>query len=536
MDNFLKTHIAHPWWARIFLYCVAFWAGAAVMIIELAATRVLSTLFGSSLYTWTGLIGIILIAMSLGYYAGGWLSDRKPSFTLLAHLLLTAAILTNGIPLLHTFWYNTFITMDIFWGPVIVSTLLLAFPACLLGAVPPYTIRLLSLLSGDHRIGFSAGSLGMISTVGSVIGTFGTGFILIPCLSIKAIFCITAGILGFLSLILYVFFFSKKLSRKKSILCFFVVLALITISTSAPFCYTALPIQNLVFEKTTFYHHIEVLQKPVNNDIETLLRLDIVTQGAQYQKSKEHYSRYTRYWRLIPFLLPHMRTTLFLGAGAFIMPENLLDYYPNTEITVVDIDPEIITVGKRFFRVNDYPRMNIQVNDARRFIQQSHTTYDCIIGDVYSGFYNIPAHLVTKEFFLIIQEKLSSDGFFMMNLISQLSGPNALLFHSTIKTLQSVFPFTYIFPTRPYQLDACQNIIIIASQKDYSASIKDTSRITDEPLLALLKTYLHPSYYTSPDAYLFTDNYNPIEYLIARSIYAYNRHAAQKAATAQHSK
>src|SRR5512135_3333517 len=129
---------------RILLLLMAFFAGAALMIIELCANRVLAPWFGNSLYTWTGLIGIILVAMSFGYYLGGWLVDRKPDFATLCQLLLASAFFTLLIPFLQQGLEDIFSQADLVWGPVLSSLILFTLPGCLLGSVSPFAIRLTS--------------------------------------------------------------------------------------------------------------------------------------------------------------------------------------------------------------------------------------------------------------------------------------------------------------------------------------------------------------------------------------------------------
>ena len=165
---------------RIMLIIIAFISGASIMIIELAANRVLAPWFGNSLFTWTGLIGVILIAMSVGYYFGGWLADRKCDYLTLSHLLAASSVSILLIPLLQLALGNSLIHTNVMLGPVLASLLLFALPGCLLGSVSPYVIRMTSLLSSDRHIGLSAGTIFMYSTLGSVVGTFSAGFILIP--------------------------------------------------------------------------------------------------------------------------------------------------------------------------------------------------------------------------------------------------------------------------------------------------------------------------------------------------------------------
>ena len=185
---------------RILLLLMAFFSGAALMIIELCANRVLAPWFGNSLYTWTGLIGIILVAMSFGYYLGGWLVDRRPDFATLCQLLLASAFFTALIPFLQEALEDIFSQADLVWGPVLSSVILFTVPGCLLGSVSPFAIRLTSLLYQDRRIGTSAGSIGMVSTLGSVLGTFGAGFFFIPQMGVRTIFFFIAILLASLSL------------------------------------------------------------------------------------------------------------------------------------------------------------------------------------------------------------------------------------------------------------------------------------------------------------------------------------------------
>ena len=114
-----------------------------------------------------------------GYYLGGFLADRWPRYSLLAHLLAGGALTTAAIPLLQSGLRDSLNALDIIWGPVLATLLLLALPSCLLAAVSPFAVRLISLLSADKQVGFSAGSVSTASTVGSVAGTFLAGFVLI---------------------------------------------------------------------------------------------------------------------------------------------------------------------------------------------------------------------------------------------------------------------------------------------------------------------------------------------------------------------
>jgi spermidine synthase len=510
--------LRHEVRGRIILILMAFFSGAALMIIELCANRVLAPWFGNSLYTWTGLIGIILVAMSLGYYLGGWLVDRKPYFVNLSHLILASAFFTLIIPFLQSAIEGAFSSADLVWGPVLASLILFTLPGCLLGAVPPCAIRLTSLLYQDKRIGISAGSIGMFSTLGSVLGTFSAGFFLIPHLGVKTIFILISILLALLAMSGYIVFPSR--SKKTERVPIFLTLLLLIFSISVSFHHSPLPSQSL-FDRTTFYHRIRVMQQSLpNGDLEKTLLLDTTVEGAQYEKSREIPIPYQKYWELIKVFHPEVNKVAFLGAGAYTMPISLAKDYPQAKIDVVEIDPKVVEVGRLFFHLNECPQISPIVDDARRYIHLRHKKYDFIFGDAYNGVRYIPAHLVTLEFFRLIRDRLDERGIYMMNLISAVDGRDSLLFRAMVHTLGKVFDQIHVFALYPGNLKASQNLILVASRQ--KLPLKIDSRWAGEEKLrleGLLATYVLPQYYNASNAPVLTDNYNPVEYIVAQALH-----------------
>jgi spermidine synthase len=503
---------------RILLLLMAFFAGAALMIIELCANRVLAPWFGNSLYTWTGLIGIILVAMSFGYYLGGWLVDRKPDFATLCQLLLASAFFTLLIPFLQQGLEDIFSQADLVWGPVLSSLILFTLPGCLLGSVSPFAIRLTSLLYQDRRIGTSAGSIGMISTLGSVIGTFGAGFFFIPQMGVRTIFFVIAILLASLSLLGYLV--ASPFWQKRGRALFFLSIFLIVVSAAFSLYGSPLP-PEVLFDRTTFYHRIRVAQQKLpNGDSEKTLLLDTTVEGAQYEKSLEIPIPYQRYWELIKVFRADVKTAAFLGAGAYTMPLSLSRDYPLARVDVVEIDPRVVEVGRLFFRLNERPQILPAVADARRFLFLSQKKYDFIFGDAYNGLRYIPAHLVTVEFFQLVQKRLSDRGVYMMNLISAVDGEQAQLFRAVQKTLSRAFQHVYVFPLHPRDLEMVQNVILVTSNHTLPLEI-NSDRTGPERLRleALLATYVPPGNYSAPSAApVLTDNFNPVEYIVARGL------------------
>lgn len=502
---------------RPLLLLMAFLSGASIMVVEISANRILAPWFGNSIYTWSGLIGVILVAMSCGYYMGGRLIDRNSNYLILPHLFLASAFLTLSVPFLEAFLTRYLENIDIIWGPVIATAILFATPAFLLGAVSPIATRLISLLSSDRQIGIAAGSVGMLSTMGSVIGTFLAGFVLIPMVQINIIFGITGSILALLAVAGYILF-NKKSSKtlvttaSVAILAFGVTLSMFIMNTKRH--------ESIIFDKNTFYHRIRVQkQDRYTDDSLKVIYLDSTVEGAQYEKSKEIPIEYQRYWELVKVFAPEPKSAAFLGAGSFTMPEALADSYPDAKIDVMEIDPEVVEVGRRFFRVNDYPQISPVVGDARRSLRMSERKYDLIFGDAYNGIRYIPAHLVTKEFFEIVKSSLSDNGVYMMNIITAIEGENSKLFHGIVNTVMQSFEHIHVFSVNPHDMKEAQNIILVAANRKMDMKLSARFHGKEKKRLeGLLSTYIAPSSYNIDDSLVFTDSFNPIEYIIARNL------------------
>jgi spermidine synthase len=512
-----KNLTDHIFLHRCLLVIMAFTAGAAIMIIELAAIRILAPWFGNSLYTWTGLIGVILTAMSAGYYVGGWLADKKTSYLVLSHILAVAALFILAIPLFSNLLGTPLARYNVILGPVVASLFMFALPGFFLGSVSPYIIRLVSLLSADKHIGLSAGTVYMVSTIGSVLGTFASGFWLIPSLDLEQVFWFTGIAIALLASLGY--FLSFRQRGSVAFLSIILIGAIPMLMLAKAFTNPP-PDASILFDKMSFYHRIRVFQKKLpSEDKITELYLDTTREGALYHKSKKIPIQALRYWQLAPLFSGKLDSALVLGGGTFTLPQTFLDNYPQARVEVVEIDPAVVEVGRLFFRVNDYPTMHIVVDDARRYLAHTNRKYDLIFGDAYNGWRSVPAHLLTKEFFQSVKNHLNERGIFMMHLINAVKGNNSALFSSVIKTISQVFQESFVFATLPQKLTKIQSIIIVAADFD----LQPDSLIANIPpekqtLRKLLLSRISPEDYSTQDAYLLTDHFNPVEYLIAQTL------------------
>lgn len=186
------------------LIALVFVAGATSLAVEMAISRLLAPYFGSSLFVWASLIGLILLYLTVGYYIGGRLADRYPRPGVFYTLALIAALLIALVPPLSqpvlTWSLNIFATnpLNIFYGSLVSVIILLALPTILLGCISPFAIRLQVQQVG--KAGSTAGQLYAISTAGSILGTFIPVLVLLPDIGTALTFLASAAILLLVSL------------------------------------------------------------------------------------------------------------------------------------------------------------------------------------------------------------------------------------------------------------------------------------------------------------------------------------------------
>lgn len=496
---------------RIFLGISCFLAGAAMMVIEICAYRLLAPFFGNSVYTWTALIGVILIAFSAGGYLGGHLADRKMALDLLGWLLAGSAVLTFFIPALHTVFALSLSDRGLIAGPVMISLLLFAIPGVLLGAVSPAAVRFYSLTLKDTHVGAAAGTVSMLGSLGSFVGTFLSGFFLLSTFGVRSIFFGTALVL--LALAVFAFFLAKNSLKQQAPVIlsggFAFLMSWMTAPKQKP---------GVIYEHESFYHHIEVSEQQDGKVTRRVLQLDSTMEGGMDANSGDLILPYQEYWKLALLREPaKVSNALFIGAGAFGMPENVSRDFPDAAVDVVEIDPQVIEVGRKFFKLDEYPRVKAHAGDARRYLLQNDgKKWDLIFGDAYNGIRQIPPHLATQEFYQQVADHLEPKGIFIMNLIAAITGPKAELTSGMLATLRKVFPRVEVFSVG-YRRDDTQNVILMCSRENLRPLIVDRYVAPGSWQERLIRSHV-PAGTVPRSQFVFTDDHNPVDAIIARGL------------------
>lgn len=492
--------------SKYLLEIVVFVCGAVVMMFELVGSRVLGPYFGTSLFVWTSLIGIILGSLSLGYYLGGKIADKKSSFKSLSLIIFLAAISIGLMVSIKDFWLfvlqNSF--RDIRTSSVLASLTLFLPASVFLGMVSPYAVKL--KINNLNTSASTVGTLYAISTTGSIFGTFLAGFYLIPHFG-------TNKLLIILSITLFVI--SLALSAKKGIWIKLSVFAIVVIGWFVISGLNYMLPKSGFIDVDTAYNRIWIYNRIDyrTNKIVKMMGINNENHSSMFLDSDELVNEYTKYYHLVKHFNPNFKKTLMLGGAGYSYPKNFLHKYPEATIDVVEIDPKVTELAKKYFRLEESPRLTIYHEDGRVFLNKTQEKYDVIFGDAFSSRYSLPYQLTTKE---AVQKKyniLNDDGVVILNLISAIEGEKGKFLRAEYATYKSLFPQVYLFPVRDSDdSNTVQNIILVALKSEKDQTFKDSDPKLNEYLQHLWKKTV------DADIPILTDNFAPVDYYINKTI------------------
>ena len=452
------------WWGETHsLLVVVFVCGAVLMAFEMVGSRILAPTFGNTVFVWGSLIGVFLAALSLGYLVGGKLADRVPSFFLLGMSIAVAGIIILAVPLYAPFvcqWVDKTYTG---WSanPLIASMVLFFVPSVLLGTVSPFSVRLQA--QSVATMGKVAGRLYSLSTLGSILGTVLATFWMIPSYGVANItrgLGVTLIAVSLLAIVprLWAKPASARLPGVLGTLAFLLVAALLLAVPSPTF----IPMregERLIAEADSPYQHIGIVLLKNEKQKEWSLRMvfdkyiesEILLDSGNPADIHEPYTSSAKYTDMLqlPFLFnPDARSVLIVGGGGGVVPTLLARDYPNVDIDVAEIDPVVVRLAQRYFgfRPNE-GRTHTTITDGRVYIRDCTKKYDIIILDAFTGG-RPPFHMLTREFFGLVRDRLSDHGVVHLNVISALDGENGRLYRSVLRTFIDVFgrSHIYVFP------------------------------------------------------------------------------------------
>jgi spermidine synthase len=447
---------------RIRLRSFVFLSGLCGMAIEMCAARLLAPYFGTSQVVWANLIGLILLYLSLGYFLGGRLADRFPSEQVLALLLLLAGVFLAMIPFLSQPLLQQGviglgqINVGILLGSLESVLLLFSVPVTLLGMVSPFAIRL--MMREVQSAGKSSGSIYMLSTLGSILGTFLPVFLSIPTIGTRRTFLVFALVLflaAFWGLRAPVAAWEPRLFAQSSPkagrfrqVAIQVALAVVLVTPSSALLAAPVgplkAIPGLIYEEESLYNYIQVTQAADGT------RQLILNEGQAihsiYNPQQILTGWYWDYFLAAPFFTPGFQPSqlgrvAIIGLAGGTIARQFTAVYGPISIDGVEIDPAIVRVARQYFDM-DEPNLHVFQEDGRAFAQQTRARYDVIAIDAFQQPY-IPFHLTTLEFFRTLSNHLTSNGVLTLN--TGHTRTDFRLVQAFVNTLSLVFPSVYVF-------------------------------------------------------------------------------------------
>lgn len=498
--------------SKIYLLVIAFCSGMSVMAMEITASRLLAPYFGNSIFVWTNIIGIVMIALSIGYFYGGKLADKKASLDILLSMILAAGVLFLLVPWIIKPIANFNIeflliyqsSVLIFFASLATTALIFAVPIAVLGAVSPYIIKLYSMQIDQSKLGQAAGSIFAISTVGSIIGTFLPTLYLVPTIGTRATINLFAVLLVVLALV-------GLKNEKLNYVAYIVLPLFIFLSANV----NVRAEEGVIFEDESAYQYIQVKDEGDK-------RYLIYNEGGAYQsiidRNNMLVDQYYDYFNLLPYLREknNKKKVLIIGLAGGTIASQFNYYFPGQmEVDGIEIDEEVIDIAKKYFNL-DSANTNIINQDGRMYLNNSMKKYDIMIIDAYQRAMYIPWSLATKEFWELTQKNLQENGIVALNINSQ--NNDSELLRTVTNTISSVFEFTYITKTKSNSW----NYMILAtdapldfndlSQYDVREELKPLARGISNKVVRVKYQNKIP---------ILTDDWCPIEFITDSMIYDY---------------
>ena len=465
-----------------------FVSGAVVMVLQVLGARFIAPVYGTSLYVWSAVIAVTLLALAVGYWVGGLLADRFPRASVYFLVFEVAALLIVLLPLVREPILAWTMPLGLRAGALTAAVLFLGVPLTLLGTVSPFSVRLAAHLIAD--LGRTTGRLYAISTAGSLCGTLLAGFYLIPSFRLGSIFLGTA-------LVLCVPAIAYQIRWSRRGLALAVVVATVGVAVALQPARASEQIRHV---RETHFGQVKVLDA---GGARTLL----VNGTIQTQTISGSNVPLTAYAPILVELAwrakPDGRRALLVGLGGGVLPPLFASFGVRTES--VEIDPAMLDVARTYFGL-DPRRHPVTIADGRAALADARHTWDYVVLDAFAG-EGVPIHLLTREMMEVIDRRLARGGLLVLNFLGHREGERALPLRSVVRTVETRFPHVLVVPS--YPPGDYGNNIVLASREPIT--LRPGLRPFPVPPWLAPQVVLQPPLDVSGPGVVLSDDYNPLD-------------------------
>lgn len=501
---------------RDVLLYIVFITGAVVLAVEIMAVRILAPFFGNTIFSFSSVISIILMALSVGYWHGGRLADKRPDksfFYLLVSVAGSTVIIAHFVSQFILPLLSDHFSLSL--GPLVATFILFFIPGYFFGLLSPFVVKLRSHELPERGVGQVSGEVFFSSTLGSILGSLLSGFVLIPYVGISVsmyamgILIVLIGIVGRYTKTSYksvdIFFYF--------ILIFALCLPLLEVKESA-----ALEADDkILFSKDGLYEKVMVVDKTIRGQPVRVLFQDRSYSSGIVLPTGELAFPYAYYYKLYNFFndSSSLKHALVLGAGAGTLAKEIHGEYPGAVVDVVDIEPMLFDLAREYFMVPEDENIREHVADGRQFLRTSEQQYDLIFGDIFSSLYSIPFQVMTEEYCALLYNRLTDGGVYVGNYLSSLDTQPPSLLGSVVATFSEVFDSVYIFAVNSPEFTGPQNIMLVATKGAYVPKLTEMAlaNAEDRTVRGFVKNFvkLEETFPVLSQYEVFTDDLAPVE-------------------------
>ena len=491
---------------------IVFISNACVMTIELVAGRLVAPYIGVSLYTWTSIIGVILAGISVGNYIGGKLADRMASRRTLGILFALAAVgsfsVLGTVTLFGEAGLPKIAAVPLVARMALYIASIFFLPSTLLGMISPLVVKL--TLQDLSKTGNVIGRIYAASALGSIFGTFATGYYLIQWFGTRTI------LLGVGVILLVMAVLIGQWTRNR----------LVPVAVSAALIAAAflLPLQSVLAGpclRETNYFCIKV-REDIREDRITYMTLILDRLVHSYTALEDPTKLAYGYEKVGAEVLEYMEArdgkldVFFIGGGGYTLPKYIEYVYPESTVEVAEIDPGVTQIAYDMLGLRQETPILSFNEDARLFLTNLDPArrYSLVMGDAFNDF-SVPYHLTTHEFNQLVRQHMTDDGIYMLNLIDGKERPFVGAF---LRTLKQTFDYLYFIPTSDNWRNLLRNTyVVLASPSPIDVNKLrevyggDGARDVDNWLVREDEVYA----VMSNGTFVLTDEYVPTDNLLA---------------------
>ena len=480
---------------------IVFISSACIMVLELVAGRIIAPHVGVSLYTWTSVIGVVLAGISLGNYLGGRMADRWASPRLLGILFVLGGLASVLVVAEDSLDIASMVEWPLILEILLLITALFFIPAAVLGTISPVVVKL--AVHDLSRTGSTVGRIYAAGSVGSIVGTFATGFLLISWFGTHLIVWGVALVLVILGLLIL-------LGRR-----WLWALPALLLLAGGSLLASRLGWLDGPCTRETNYFCIIVKDEERDGEPVRVLILDRLVHSytSLNDPTKLVYGYERAYADVTAYQAQRLGrlSALFIGGGGYTFPRYMEAVYPGSELDVIEIDPGVTQVAYDSLGLQPEAHIVTYNEDARMFLaREPARSYDLILGDAFNDF-SVPYHLTTREFNDRVRAWLADDGYYVVNIID---GAWGRFLRAYAHTLRQTFRHVYlVFSVDGWRRSSRSTLVLVAGDTPLDrAGLEDTS-----PLLArqLLSDPEVAEIMAEGEAVTLTDRYAPVDQLLA---------------------